>query len=187
MQEKVTDAALIYAELQQKLYLQQQRVFMPVLLEHRARGEWQEFIRRALLSYEVMPLAFLFYDEVPDNLKYDFCTQAYTHHGDSIPAVRKAVRGALKYGKPILPEHLRELEYIEVYRAGEEPITKAAYRISWTTQKEVALFFLNEWSGRHANHLYKGKIKPRHVIAYTDDRKESEIMQYRHVYDIEEI
>ena len=82
-------------------YIRQRKRLEPVLMEYRQRGEWDKFINMALSCYEVMPIAFTFYDEVPDDMKYRFCTKAYTHHGDSIPKVRKAVRGALKYGMPL--------------------------------------------------------------------------------------
>ena len=149
--------------------------------------KWQDFIDLALSVYEVMPAAFSVYDEVPDALKYDFAVSAYIDHGDSIPAVRKAVRGARKYGKPVLPDELAGADEITVYRAGEEPINKARYRISWTTDRKTALFFLDTWGGRHANHLYTGKIKPGKIIAYTNDRNEHEILQYSSVYDIREV
>lgn len=157
------------------------------LLKYRGKSDWQGFIDFALTHRKYLAWAFSFFEEIPDNLKYDFCVDAYTSHGDSVPVVRKAVRNALKYGKPDLPEEFKNAEYIVVYRAGEEPINKAKYRISWTTDKAIALFFLNTYALRHATHLYRGKIKPCHVIAYTQDRNESEIMQYNHVYDIEEI
>lgn len=176
-----------FSEYERREHERQRQRFTPKLLAHQQRGEWKEFINIALTVYEVMPIAFMFYEEVPDELKYDFAIQAYIHHGDSIPAVRKAVRSALRYGKPNLPHELAEMDEITVYRAGEEPIEKSPYRISWTTDKSVALFFLNDYIGRHASHLYKAKIKPEKIIAYTDDRNEKEIMQYRNVYDIEEL
>ena len=141
----------------------------------------------ALCCYEVMPEAFTFFDEVPDKLKYDFAIQAYMHHGDQIPRVREAVRRARRYGKPTFPAELDGVEVFTVYRAGEEPINKAKYRISWTLSEAVALFFLREYGGRHASNLYRAKIRREKVIAYTNERKEEEIMQYRNVFDIEDI
>ena len=176
-----------FLKFQREQHERQRERFTPILKQHYINGEWEEFINTALAVYEVMPIAFQLYDKVPDEYKYDFCTQAYINHGDSIPAVRKAVRSALKYGKPKLPQEISEAESITVYRAGEEPIEKAKYRISWTTSMDVALFFLETYIGKHATHLYKGKIKPEKIIAYCDDRNEKEIMQYRNVFDIEEI
>lgn len=164
----------------------QQQLF-PRLIELKNARKWEEFIDLALIRWEVMGLAFQFYDEVPDELKYNFAVEAYTHHGDSMPVVRKAVRGARKYGAPVLPEELREQAIITIYRAGEEPIDKARYRISWTTDLEKAVWFYSEYIGRHAKHIYRGEIKTADIIAYTDDRGEHEVMQYRKVFDVEDI
>lgn len=176
-----------FAEFQKRVYMRQKNRFLTELLEYRAAGEWEKFINTALCVYEVMPEAFMFYNEVPDNLKYDFAIEAYQNHGDSIPAVRKAVRGAAKYGKAKLPAELQKQEAITVYRAGEEDITKCEYRLSWTTDFDVALFFLNTYRGRHASFLYTAQIKPADIIAYTDDRKEKEVIQYRKVFNIKDI
>ena len=176
-----------YAEFNRRMYNRQKMAHLPRLLEHRNRGEWEKFINVALSVYEVMPDAFTYYDEIPDNLKYDFAISAYQHHGDSVPGVRKAVRGAAKYGKPTLPAELQNKEIITVYRAGEESITKCKYRLSWTTDLQIALFFLNEYIGKHASHLYTGQIKTADIIAYTDDRQEKEIIQYAKVFNIQDI
>lgn len=176
-----------YIKMTKEGYIKAKRYWIPKLFEYMQTENWQAFIDRTLASYEVMPEAFNFFDEVPDELKYKFAVDAYIHHGDSIPGVRKAVRRALKWGKPVLPEELAGAQEITVYRAGEEPIGKAKYRISWTTDKSIALFFLNDYRGRHANYLYRGKIRPNHIIAYTDERGEREVMQYGHVYAIEDI
>ena len=176
-----------YAEFERRRYKRQQKAFTPKLLEYRQSGNWDQFIALALTVYEVMPIAFKHFSDVPDNLKYDFAIEAYTHHGDSIPAVRKAVRSALKYGKPDLPPEIAEQDEITVYRAGEEPIQKAKYRISWTADLNTALFFMDTWRSRHAEHLYTAKIQTSRIIAYTDIRNEHEVMQYNSVYDIHEI
>ena len=176
-----------FIRLKQRAYQQQRENYFPKLLEYRAAGKWKDFIDTALLVYEVMPDAFTYYDEVPDNLKYEFAISAYIHHGDSLPIVRKAVRGAAKYGKAELPPELQAQETITVYRAGEEELTKCKYRLSWTADINVALFFLNEYQHKHANHLFKGKIKTADIIAYVDDREEKEVIQYRKVFDIVEI
>ncbi len=174
-----------YYEYLDNNYMITKESLFPELMGYMKAKDWDRFIDLALCRYEIMPEAFAFYDRIPDALKYDFAISAYTHHGDSIPGVRKAVRGALKYGKPTLPDELITAKEIIVYRAGEEPINKAKYRISWTTDKAVADFFLKRYCKKHAKYLYKGKINPEKIIAYVDDREEREIMQYRNVYDVE--
>lgn len=157
------------------------------LMQYRAAGDWAGFIRTALVVFELLPAAFEHYQEIPDSMKYDFAIQAYIHHGDSIPAVRKAVRQCRKYGRPELPKDLQGKEQITIYRAGEEPLEKSKYRISWTTDRKIADFFLNEYLNKHARYLYRGQIRAADIIAYVDDREEKEVLQYRKVFDIEDI
>lgn len=183
----LTTGKISYAEYQRRQYICTKKAFLPQLLEYKTAGKWKEFTELALSSYEVLPEAFSFYDEMPDSLKYDFAVKAYTNHGDSIPAVRKAIQGARKYGKPTLPPELQAQEEITIYRAGEEDIENCKYRISWTTDLERAYFFLNTYQNRHANYLYRAKIKTADIIAYTDARNEKEVMQYCKVFCIEDI
>lgn len=178
---------ITYPEYQRISYMVIKRMRMPELLNYVAGEEWEKFVDLTLACFEVMPEAFTFYDRLPDNLKYNFAIDAYTHHGDSIPAVRQAVRTARRYGKPDLPPEIAAAETITIYRAGEEPIDKAKYRISWTTDYDVAAFFFGEYIHRHANHIYKGTIRTADIIAYVDDREEKEVMQYRKVFDISDI
>ena len=185
--EAVNAGKIDFAEFQRRQYFRQKNSFLPRLITAKNAGDWKEFIRIALSIYEVLPEAFMYFEQVPDDLKYELAIGAYMHHGDSIPAVRKAVRSLSKYPRPPLPDDLATADAVTVYRAGEEPKEKARFRLSWTTDKEVALFFLNTWNGRHASHLYQGKIRPARIIAYTDDRNEKEVIQYGGVYDVIEI
>lgn len=173
-----------FVKFQRENMRRAKEMILPELYDAFYKKRWNDFINCALCKWQVMPEAFALYDEIPDKYKYDFAIAAYQHHGDSIPAVRKAVRGARKYGKPILPEDIAALDEITVYRAGEEVLSKCKYRLSWTTSKEVALFFLDWYGGRHARYLYCAKIRPADIIAYTDERKEKEVIQYAKVYDI---
>lgn len=176
-----------FAEFQRRQYMRQKAAMLPELLAARRSGDWDGFITLALACYEVMPDAFHFYDEVPNSLKYNLAVGAYMNHGDRLPEVRKAVRSLSKYPRPPLPADLAGADAVTVYRAGEEPMEKAKFRLSWTTDKDIALFFLNTYKGRHASHLYQAKIRPARIIAYTNDRNEKEVLQYRGVYDIIEL
>ena len=178
---------MTYAELCRKQYKQTKASFLPKLQAHYTAQRWQDFIGLALTVYEVMPEAFSVYDEIPNELKYDFAIDAYMHHGDSVPGVRKAVRNARRYGKPKLPEEIACKDVITVYRAGEEDISKCKYRLSWTLSAEVALFFYAEYAKRHAQHVYRAQIKTADIIAYTNAREEQEVIQYRKVFDIQDI
>lgn len=187
LKEKAAAGLITFEEYSRQGYLIDEARGATILLEYRSRQQWQEFIKYTLTHWQAMRFAFRFYDEIPDSMKYSFAIEAYIHHGDSIPAVRRAVRTAAKYGKPELPADIAAQETITIYRAGEEPIEKSKCRISWTTDYNVAVFFYSEYMHKHANHLYQGTIRTADIIAYCDDRQEKEVMQYRKVYDIKEI
>lgn len=146
--------------------------------------QWEKLFSLAKLNRDVIPLAMKYYDYLPNDKKYDFIVDTYQCNGYYYPEIRKAVRTLSKYCKPELPQFLADKEYITVYRAGEEPIEKAHNRISWTRSKKVAYRFLNDLYCRHASYLYQAKIKTKDIIAYSNDRKEQEVMQYRKVYDV---
>ena len=153
------------------------------LLECYTQKDWKMFCNIGVYP-EVMDIAFQYFDEVPDEYKFDFAIDAYSHYGDNLPIVRKSVRKLKGHFDNQLPNDLKCLPFITVYRAGEEPITKAKYRMSWTTEKKIADFFAHEYIHRHAKYIYTGKIKPCNVIAFNNERNESEIIQYANVYDI---
>jgi len=118
----------------------------------------------------------------------------YIHHGDYFPIIRKYVRMALPYRskdwRDNLPESVRELKTFVVYRAGNEPIEKAKYSISWTLLPDVAEWFAARHEHYHPDekrHLYRATISADKVIAYINERYEFEIVQYRNVKNIEEI
>ena len=159
----------------------------PYLVQSVNEGDWERFCTIATLNHEVMPLAFKFYHKMPEEYRRDFVISCYSHHGDRLPACRQALRELPKNGKHELPEEYRDLPFITVYRAGEEDISKAKYRLSWTLDLDTAVFFMDTWCGKHAQAIYKAKIKPEDVIAYTNGRNEHEVLQYRKVYDIEVI
>lgn len=169
---------------ERELYEYRKMKLLSNLFKYKKEKDWQRFCDLVLCNPIMIPYAMIVYDEMPTEYRRDFIVGCYIHHGNSCPTVRKAVRQLPKNGINELPEDLRCAEYITVYRAGEEPLSKAQYRLSWTTSKEKALFFINDYIGSHANYLYEAKIRPCDVIAYTDDREEKEVLQYRKVYDV---
>lgn len=175
-----------FIDYKKEAYNRQRNHFLPIIQQLAKEGKWQEFCDRVIAVYEVMPDAFnLYYEDIPKELRRDFVLTCYSDHGDSIPACRKAVRGLERNGINELPTEYANQDYITVYRAGEEPIEKANYRLSWTLSEDVARFFYDTYKHRHANAIYKAKIRPCDVIAYMNDRDEQEVLQYRKVYDIE--
>lgn len=177
-------------EMQKRQEKYRLKLILPKILKYAENSKWHEFVDTSLSRPESYGYTFRYFKEVPDELKYKFAIKAYHHRGDKVPAVRAAVRSLRnlpKQCRPKLPAEITNRETITIYRAGEEDITKCKYRISWTTSKEVALFFLNKYQYKHANHLYRATIRTADIIAYDNEREEEEILQYGKVYDIEEI
>ena len=154
--------------------------------------DWEKVASLIKLNPDIMAEGLeLVYRRLPDQYKYSIPTSCYTHNGDRMPIVRKYVRQARKYAptEKRIPVEMIGLPEIEVYRAGVEPLNKAAYRISWTTSLDVARWFYDRaatfrWPQRH---IYKGIIKPEKIIWYTDGRQEKEVMQYNSVRNIVEL
>ena len=154
----------------------------------KAKGKWSAMSAYMSCYSEWMAVTFeAYYDSVPDNERYKFLIDLYSDGGDRIGSIRKAMRTARKYGSPVLPPDLGDI--ITVYRAGDESINKAPYRLSWTTDLEKAKWFM-DYSGMRKGtdmYLYAGEIRREKVIAYYDGRDEKEIIQYRNVKNIKEI
>lgn len=150
--------------------------------------DWEGLSDQIILFSNVYAWTFFkYYECLPDHLKYQTAISAYSKNGDMVPLVRKCIREALKYRpKNALPEEILSQKEITIYRAGEEPIEKAKYRISWTSDIEVARKFLYvyNYSKYRAKYLYKGVIKTDKIIAYYNEREEHEILQYRNVQNI---
>jgi len=117
----------------------------------------------------------------------------YTDKGDFNPTIRKYVRKARiirpDNWRDMLPSSVRDMDSFVVYRGGGEDINKAAYSLSWTLSQEMAEWFTKRHTLTNPapQHLYRGVISADRVIAYINDRKEFEIVQYRGVKKIEEI
>ena len=154
--------------------------------------DWEKVVSLIKLNPDIMAEGLeLVYRRLPDQYKYSIPTSCYTHNGDCMPTVRKYVQQARKYA-PIekrIPAEIIGLPEIEIYRAGAEPLNKAAYRISWTTSLDVAKWFHDRAVARlqPQRHIYKGVIKPEKIIRYTDGRQEKEVMQYNGVRNVVEL
>lgn len=130
------------------------------------------------------------YDALPDEYKYSIPTDCYTHNGNHMPFVRECVKQAISYAsiEKRIPAEMIALPEITVYRAGGEPLEKAAHSISWSTSLKVAQWFYDRAGFLNQPcHLYKGIIVPEKIICYTDERQEKEVMQYGSVTNIVEI
>lgn len=135
----------------------------------------------------------MYEDMIPLEVKCRIALFHYTDKGDFNPTIRKYVRKARiirpDNWRDMLPSSVREQDSFVVYRGGGEDINKAVYSLSWTLSQEMAEWFMkrHELTNPAPQHLYRGVISAERVIAYLNDRKEFEIVQYRGVKKIEEI
>lgn len=169
-------------------YLSKKVRMLPYVARLAIKRDWQAFSGFVHSAYEVMPEAFeFFYPDMPTEYRREFVIGCYINHGNNVEGCRAAVRALGKGGATELPEEYRQLGSITVYRAGDEPIEEAARRISWTLDFDIAYWFLHEYNGRHAQHLYQAELNTSDVIAYTDERNEAEVLQYMSVYNVMEL
>ena len=154
--------------------------------------DWERVSSLIVLNPNIMAEGLeLVYHRLPDEYRYSIPTQCYTHNGDRMPIIRRYVRQSRKYA-PIekrIPAEMIALPELQVYRAREETLDMAIYRISWTTSLDVAKWFYDRAVARQQpqRHIYKGIIKPEKIICYTNDRQEQEVMQYNNVKNVVEI
>ena len=161
---------------------------LPQVAEYALSGDWDSFSSLVQSAYQTMPEAFnYFYPDMPRDYRRDFVINCYVNHGDSVEPCRKAVIELPRDGMNELPREYRNTNELIVYRAGEEEAGEAPERISWTLSEVIARGFLDIHFERHAHNLYRAHIKPCDVIAYTNKRREQEVLQHRAVYDVETI
>ena len=83
---------------------------------------------------------------------------------------------------------LPECDIVTVYRAANTPIGKVHNDLSWTTNKNVAIWFGYRYAERITPlHIYTGTIERNKIIAFTNERNEFEIIQHGDVEDIVEL
>ena len=157
-------------------------------------GDWDRVETIASYNSDMGYYMIRMYENIlPLELKCRIALFHYTDKGDFNPTIRKYVRkaGIIKpeNWRDMLPISIRDLDSFIVYRGGGEDVNKATYALSWTLSQEVAEWFMkrHELTNPGTQHLYRGIISADRVIAYINDRKEFEIVQYRGVKKIEEI
>ena len=111
----------------------------------------------------------------------------YTNDGYDFP--KKIIRKAKQLARDI-PENERlyglpsKERFIRVWRGTtvKDPEAASLLRtsISWTTDKAVAIFFANRCGGV----VWEGIIDRKKIIAFCQDRNESEVLQHMNVRDI---
>ena len=158
------------------------------------RGEW-ESVSQYICGYAETGAIVLQIGKqiIPKPIQYQIAIELYTDKGDMYSEILDIVKNGKEYRSDgwndEMPECVRNETTFTVYRAGEESIDEATESISWTLWRDVAEWFAerHEHYGQGTQHLYKATISADDVIAFTNSRREFEIIQYRGVRDIEEL
>ena len=148
------------------------------------RGKW----RSANVLY-------MFYDRFTDPaILYRCISDTYTNDGYNFP--RRVMLRAKKIA-PRIPAaerfgDLPEGDVLTVYWAASTPISTVRNDLSWTINKDVALWFAYRFSDLYGVkfdplHVYTGTIERDKIIAYTNDRNEHEVIQHGSVKNIVEL
>ena len=147
------------------------------IIDHRL-GNAGHMQQRALLLYM---------DSFTDRkLLFDLILSVYTNDGYDFP--KKIIRKLKQLAKEI-PEDKRlhglqsDERFIRVWRGTtiKDPESASLLRtsISWTTDKSVAVFFANRCGGV----VWEGIIDRKKIIAFCQDRNESEVLQHMNIRD----
>ena len=129
----------------------------------------------------------LYMDSFTDKkLLFDLILSVYTNDGYDFP--KKIIRKAKQLARDI-PENERlyglpsKERFIRVWRGTtiKDPEAASLLRtsISWTTDKSVAVFFANRCGGV----VWEGIIDRKKIIAFCQDRNESEVLQHMNIRD----
>ncbi len=130
----------------------------------------------------------LYMDSFTDKkLLFDLILSVYTNDGYDFP--KKIIRKAKQLARDI-PENERlyglpsKERFIRVWRGTtvKKPDAVSLLRtsLSWTTDKSVAIFFASRCGGV----VWEGIIDRKKIIAFCQDRNESEVLQHMNVRDV---
>ena len=136
-----------------------------------------------------------FYKLFKDNaILYDCIISVYSMHGYCFP--KKIIMKA-KQIAPEIPDSIRyndlpRTKEVIVYRGTASTADQAKNEISWTTNKDIAVWFAYRYHEVNSDnlpdlHVYQGTINYDKIIAYYNGRSEFEVMQHRNVRNITEI
>lgn len=139
------------------------------------------------LWHEQQRMLKFYADDFKDpEILYDLILEVYTNDGYDFP--KKLIQLAKKLSKQV-PEEKRlddmpEGDPVTIYRGTSGIATRTD--ISWTTDITVAVWFANRYGlrGGKIGNVYKGIIARDKIIAYTNCRNESEVIQHMNVQNI---
>ena len=136
----------------------------------------------------------LLYDEIPEEHKYEIVKAVYLTLKTPTRELREVMQDIKKYRphanlNPLMKRASKD-NTITVYRGTGRKEKRPHLSLSWTLDKDVAIFFGKEYrlTKTRAKHfyIYEAKINIDDVILYTNDRKEFEVIQCNSVKNVKE-
>jgi hypothetical protein len=140
-------------------------------------------------GYTATNMLDFFYDCIPDKQKYNIVIDVYTNAKCATKRFSKYIKDIKKY-RPInyvksIKQFADEKGNITVYRGGTDTSAPPNKGISWSIERSIAEFFAYRFQCLGIKgYVYSGEINIKDVIAYTNDREEYEILQYKSVKNI---
>lgn len=130
----------------------------------------------------------MFYPYLPDDLKYETFLDIYTSSDLDNQKLTIKILEELKKLKPDsvnaqLSKMADEKGFLIIYRGECTESTSVKKAISWTTDRDKAVWFAQRFLFNESDvgYLYQGKAHIKNIIGYDNSREESEII-VRHKY-----
>lgn len=135
----------------------------------------------------------MMYPEIPKSQKYQVVFDVFTMLKQPASDLLDLVLDVRKYRPDKILDPLRELTdpsgNLIVYRGSGKKERYPQYSMSWTLNKDIAVFFARDYwltrTQKNAYYIYRGVINIDDIIHYTNDREESEIVQFNSVKNIQ--
>jgi hypothetical protein len=85
-------------------------------------------------------------------------------------------------------DYLEKGDFITIYRGEGENSIHHDESLSWTLSMTVAGFFATRYESKSGGRIYKGKVRKKDILMYSDDRNEDEvIVDPKYVMDVEKV
>lgn len=152
-------------------------------------GDWESVCACIMKGRDYQDILFYqYFNKLPDQYKHDLPINIYTYQDKVSPIIAYEVIRSEMYGEPKIPAELAGQDTLTVYRGGNEDIEDAPLHLSWTWDKNRAIWFMLRpgFCGDQV-HLYEGKINVNDVTEFTNERQEKEIIQFGKVRDVKEL
>ncbi|MBU3176305.1 hypothetical protein KPL47_07965 [Clostridium estertheticum] len=155
------------------------------------KNEYDELVRIFLMTDSNRRIIVLkkIYDYISkDDYKYNLFIEAYCYSEGNFRLNNKILTDIKKNFQKSHRETINiEGEYVDIYRGVNSISTVIGDDLSWSTNKETAIWFAKRVKSGDSC-LYRGKIKKDNIICFITTRGENEVLaKYKDVEDISRI